>query len=659
MDFGHRVWRLRAETPDAARKWVLLLGASQLAASSGNHADFPDDDDWSDSGDSVCSNDSLASAASTVSARPRLQAPSGGKASPNHCPLPRLPVNPASPGFAGSPIRSKPVRKVFEPDFKATNPAKLDQHFEVWLGGAGGGTCSGGEMRAGLAKSLGWLWAIFGGTRSDVDGDAALGTLQYRLGDSRPGTLQEDVDRVYKDYLSSLSDKLERWIQKCDPSADELRDVARWYLDTQPELDRFQAAIRQLVTSAEDPDNGSGDAMTASSAGWSELIVAIERMLLAAWEQRSYNELCARSEATDKPVKMSPATAALPGGPASEAVGPQPAAALIPFPRRTVGLLQALDLGVGQFEMWGGHASACDYAARVLIATLNALLRTHRGHVQELLAFAAPKCSADDQGKRDGVTAWMRRMLAALNLSSKTEDMPALPQEEVLTAIMEASVLVEFCRVTVVKGGSPTSDALCRDVLSAFADSFERSAMVLCTVLMEVHFVAHHRQAIKALSVSSRAIRRTKPQGGVLADISAAASAFIGEALGDVMPAVSRLLASDAAARLIVRLWARAFVRRPPHRLDGLQADLEANVVVLGRLGERWGAIGKWHDLTSEVADPRRPLQDVCAILQDGPPDDVSEASGRIGHALGDELGLALIAAAQKLVRGDEVHTRA
>merc|ERR1711964_668877 len=94
----------------------------------------------------------------------------------------------------------------------------------------------------------------------------------------------DTADGVLGEYLSRMLYRLEHWIQECDPAAEEVADVAAWFLfDAKPALERFE-----LLSSKE--------LHSKPFTTWRATADQLEMLLLGEWETRSCDEICRHVE---------------------------------------------------------------------------------------------------------------------------------------------------------------------------------------------------------------------------------------------------------------------------------------------------------------------------------------------------------------------------
>lgn len=262
LDFGFRVWRLRAETPESARRWQ-LLDTGRLVV--GADVDIGDcDDDWSD-------NDSSSSCSTVRSTSSLLSA--------DQAPQTLIRAN------TGEQTRKEPpiVERI------EVDPDDLDQKFRAWLpcsafdgeeSGVSVETSQQQPIRIGLQNALAGLWTAFGASSESAHQKgphAALLALHSRPAKQDP----EALECVLGEYLSRIHKSLVRWVEHCDPFADEVTDTVQWLLfEMQPSLERFEAGLTKLAAK--------------EVTGWRGAAVGLQSFMLGEWETRSCDEVFRR-----------------------------------------------------------------------------------------------------------------------------------------------------------------------------------------------------------------------------------------------------------------------------------------------------------------------------------------------------------------------------
>jgi len=355
--------------------------------------------------------------------------------------------------------------------------------------------------------------------------------------------------------------------------ADEVADVAKWLLfEASKSLNFFEAEASQLI----------GEALEIAAAAAAEL----ERLLLREWETRSCDEafwLCQDAFESCR------------GREEKARIG------------KVLHLLEAAAAG-GQ--AWQGHRAACDSAASVLIATLNAALRAYRLSVRQLLSgvvgkvLEEPEVQERPKGRRRRVTRVLTRFgkqaLQEIQKAGSCADASALeapPSAEILaSALLEAVSLASFCEASAQEASrfwASPEVGLCKEVLAAFSGAFESEAKSLCWALSKLHFEMRHSQEIKAAGA------RSMGNGceGTLGSAVTAAVRFRDELLpcrdagGNRLKAMATELARShlgrSLAKLLVSAWTKRFSNmwRPPSAA-WLEAALVADLALLAKLSQ-------------------------------------------------------------------------
>mmetsp|Transcript_31457 Transcript_31457/g.57130 ORF Transcript_31457/g.57130 Transcript_31457/m.57130 type:complete len:1104 (-) Transcript_31457:28-3339(-) len=651
LDYGFRIWRLRAESEDSARRWFLLLDAARLVAgdtladsSAGTYCEDGSDDESAASVSSQASRSSAVSMtehSTTMENSPRF----GGDGDPGSCSPSSRHISPANsargtfgtlgcstPGSSSNrksnsrsrtpkgPAPATLAREISSevPELRPiadrleVDPDDLDQRFEAWLQHG-----KQPSLRHGLAEALDGMWVDLGAPQKAARGrlgdavDAALASLHSFRPD--PTAFGEAVEGVLAEYLARMRRHLEHWVREYDPVADEVADVVTWLLfEARPSLEKFQAGAEELSSKP--------------ILSWRETADTLEQFLLSEWENRSCDEIC---ESCKTAYTVHAVTA-----PEIKDVhtGDNLGCARISV------LLEILRGAVQKCDMWPGHATARDRAASVLIAALNAVLRHFRSHARSLLAAAA-LASTEGSAKHR-----MSKMIRRLGQQSATcvegQGMPSAASRPAIIATgTEAAELAKFCSQAIVEPSPLATHAMCSEVLVAFAGAFDREGVALCTVLAEVHFVEAHRQTLKDIAASLRASQST------LSGPCSAAKGFLEEVLEGDSPACGSL-ACAAIIQVIVKHWVRAFQRWPPRlsTCPTLPDNIAKDERLLEQLADRWGAQAKWRG--SAAADPIQTLREVRALLHEqSTAEALSLGAARLEVLLGQEQGTALATA--------------
>eukprot|EP00913_Durusdinium_trenchii_P019357 g18197.t1 len=177
-------------------------------------------------------------------------------------------------------------------------------------------------------------------TRPAVAAERAIAALLQ--GQSDTFAARESLETFLGEYLVRILRRLKHWLEMYDPPADEVAMIAQWLL--------FQAepVLFPFCDRAE------------SFAG--QTVLSIEQLLLREWESRSCEEASALCSYIFE-------------GHYVEEAGRVNLAQL----------LRRLDDAVGAWRPWRSHDAACNRAASVLVATLNAALRSHHAASRALV----------------------------------------------------------------------------------------------------------------------------------------------------------------------------------------------------------------------------------------------------------------------------------
>jgi len=437
------------------------------------------------------------------------------------------------------------------------DPAKLDKNFEEWFLQAGGplpGKPGGQIILDGLGKALDGLWVALGASEKQGGHSSVLAVL-LRQPRQEMQAIVEGIEVVLSEYLSRMLHNVQRWLQHDDPDADEVAHVARWFLkEARPQLEQFETGTAALAGRNLDQ--------------WRSTAEAAEKILLSEWESRRCDEVARLCEA---------------------------------WPCNTGAAVKVLQEVSAQVKAWRDHAGACDRATSVLIATLNALLRSFRRSPGPLASARLSSDHAQRERRSSGTKERIEEALRKLGrraLSSTragtAEPVPAAA--ELVKTADEAAMVSKFC--TEAKSSLASSDeatgAMQKELLAAFAAAFERECSLLCLLLAEVHFEGKAREL---RAISFRGIASWKE--GVLGTSCAAADSFLSETAADAS-AMCRRLASNAVLHVLAKRWVRKFQQAPlrfarPELPKAAAADEER----LAQFASRWDCEDIW--LTSPL----------------------------------------------------------
>jgi len=623
-----RIWRLRAESREAARRWFLFLRAAHAVAGEPRANAEDPAMNFSDA-DSIGSSHSASSCSTTPRGSASLPARVYSSMKESLTRSPRFPPAPKTDLLSAMAVADR-----LEVDRR-----ELDKRFEAWFGS--GNTHS---ARRGLSEALSALWKAFGGEGLD-------GALAAWKGPQlpEPQAFAENAEGVLHEYLSRMLPRLEQWVKKSDPLPKEIEDVAAWFLcEARPALDTFEARSCEELNSK-------------PFTAWRTIADQLENVLLGEWETRRCDEACSQIEASYTPSARNGA--------------------------RTDVEWDVLELlqGMLQEQAWQGHAAACDRSATVLVAALSAVLRSHKEcagallalpdagvpHPQILQTWDEPAYTNPwvSTAKRlinkvlQGVsTSWVldtgycitrpTQQLAHTLLHSinpmedgASTSTPALRQAAA-AAVAEATRLTSFCRTA--QPASQANASVCADVLLAFAGAFEREGARICTSLAETHFVATHRQTLAEVRFDPDSQCATPKLTGAID----AAGRFLDAALEHpTSPGAAQIC--DALIRTIVQYWLRAFRRGQPRlsvtTVEGITTCITADVTDLRQLAARFGVEAIWASV-AQINNPLQPMNEVCQMFSDPSVQGLDFGAARLEVMLGDERGPKVARAVRRAI---------
>lgn len=542
LDFGYRSWRLRAADAAEARRWLVLLEAGRLTAGNAEEGDASESD--MDDSASVCS---VPSGSSTT-------------AESLHS------VEPTTPKFG---IRDKEKADKVQPSWSTpaiadtleVNTEELDRQFDSWLPFANEdvslqiSTPSTSFVCDGLSRALHGHWLRLcevcaaamaddklrleaSGKRPAVAAERAVTTLLQVQSESHAA--RESLENFLGEYLLRILQRMELWVARYDPSADEVATVAKWWL--------FQAEPA-LLPFCQRAERFAGEKLEHSE----QAVISIEKLLLREWESRSCEEasgLCSQI---------------FEGHYAEEAGNVDLAQ-----------LLRSLQEAADAWQTWRSHSAACNRAASVLIAMLNAALRSQHAASRMLLS-EAEKLSRTSRRKTFPKMIQMgRQALQEFQKAGACSDGKGkrIPEEVLAAAAQDAVQLAIFCSHSSdsLEGWGSTKE-LCHEVLLAFESAFQTEVSSLTRALTTVH---HHynRQFLKVDSFSSLLRKDHSGGTGILTSATAAWIEFLrnftgnnqvpshagpGQVLGTLRERVGASI-----VELLASAWVQNFVRAPP-----------------------------------------------------------------------------------------------
>lgn len=562
LDFGFRVWRLRADSVEAARRWLLLLDTGRLLAGIPEGSSV-DQEQWSDddTGSSCSTAESLASgepgtpnfaSRSAVPSVLNCTAPAQPKKSP------AMSLSPWSTSVASTARAAAPPPSIAER--LEVDPAKLDKNFEEWFfppGGPIGSKPSSQIILDGLSKAMDGLWLALGASEKQGGCTAILAVL-LRQPRQEAEAVAEGIEAVLGEYLNRMLLNTQRWLQNDDPDADEVAYVARWFLkEARPQLERFESAMGTVAGRVLDQ--------------WRSIAETAERLLLSEWESLRCDEVARQCEA---------------------------------WPCNSGAAVIVLQEVLAQVTAWRDHSTAGDRATSVLIAALNALLRSFRRSLGPVararlcsenlqLAPASRRSSGTKERIEEALRKLGRRALSRTRTGT-TEPVPAAA--ELVKAADEAAAVSKFCTEakSLLTSSNEMTGAMRTELLAAFAAAFERECSSLCLLLAEAHFESKAREL---RGISFRGISSWRE--GVLATSCSAADNFLSETTADAST-MCRRFAGSAVLHVMAKRWVRKFKQAPlrfarPELPKAAAADEER----LDQFAGRWGCQDAW--LTSPL----------------------------------------------------------
>mmetsp|Transcript_46944 Transcript_46944/g.87752 ORF Transcript_46944/g.87752 Transcript_46944/m.87752 type:complete len:700 (+) Transcript_46944:37-2136(+) len=575
LDFGFRAWRLRSSNAAAARRWLVLLEAAQLLGGTGDAGEI-DAGEGSDDDGNTCSNQSVTTAASMTS-------------------------DPGTPKFGAKAREQTPcIIEQLEVDAR-----QLDNQFRTWLpflvAEDSFADRSAGAVIDGMSAALQHMWKSLCGTITEVPealtGNKAVEALTLLLegrNDVSPVVARQSLENFVGEFLLHTRHALESWLEMTDPPAEELGQVAHFVL--------FEArpGIMHFCDGAED---FAGEALDNCKAVYNSL----EKLLMREWESRSCEEASVLFAEIFSSYQA----------PTDLTLG-----------------LRRLSTAASAWRRWRGHAGACERAASVLIATLNAALRSHKIASQPLLQEASQRCARKRRTLRQALSD-----LQKAGTCADTKPASAISSELLQTALQDAARLGTFCRSASAEPGywaSVATTMLCAEVLASFASAFEAEASSLAGALVSVHARKH--------SVRVPGFRH-KFEEGILTQSVRDWSRFL-----DDLPSPSlRPQCSRSVVEQLARAWIETFIREPPRSSGALLSVIRADEAAMTALvsGEEGSELAKF----LEVLQALRAFIDVSVEKCTPSWEDLARTEARLQQTLDEDVGRAMAQAMWQVVK--------
>lgn len=607
LDFGFRVWRLRADTPEIARRWLILLESGQLVSGDVEAVDCDDDFSDDDSGSHVSSLDSGCSSPSSMcqpTGSRSFSGPALGQGSSRSLPA-------AAPAVL--PLSSAPSVV----DNLEVDSQELDRKFnEFFPGVAESGSCvEGRAIRKGLERAMADLWATLASCTSSNGRSAptsepsetgALKALRCSLKE-QPRAVNNAIEGILGEYLVRQQLAITNWLADGEPKAEEVGCVADWFFrNARPALDKFAVGVAA----------SSGEQLVH----WKATADCIESALLREWESRSCHE-------TTKQVEAVYGTAQSTSAEFNDA--------------RTNLALGVLRNALRQWASWQIFDAASERATSVLIAAMNAVLRAFRAAVRAWFPTDASEFKAASKGMFNQARRELRGIARVVGKKDGQDKTQVPPLATLISAAVESAHFAEFCKEALEKTKGHSTSALCTSIFTAFFAAFERHVSVLCGVAVDRYFTSTHHDELKSIKFG-------KDEAGALAAATASAAMFV-EKYFSGKPRLCTASAGDAVIQLLVQKWLKVFRRSPPKLSSNprLPEAVEADVRALNNLAQKCGSDVMWARSSASNPNPVQPLSEVRTLLTYSPQDLKHAAEPMLVPVLGEEHGRALAKAVQ------------
>lgn len=554
--------QLRADTPEAMRRWLYVLEAACLVGST--HSS-PSSTCCTARGSKCASEIAPGDSWETASASPST--PSGDKD-----PLAEQPsgvsldttTSDASLCESDGPRTldsleipsANPVEVPLEiqEDFFQLDHEELKRQIAAWLDTSQWHAKSHEKRKGGEVLQV--LWNALGGCLKD-DGispaSAIAAVKKQRMEKGSVASLNAAIEAVTAEFLKQLRQSLSALLEDASVQASEVEDISSWWLlDARPAIEEFEQGVAEEGFRLVD---------------WRPRANDLEHALLSEWEVRCCEELSAACETACFSTQK------------GQDDGLQLDAVLNP-----------LRIAVRQIDHWNSRQAVRDRAVSVLIAAMNAALRALRRRCNRLVGspqdsgsgggdiehFGGRSGSLPDidhfrgrSGSGDTASFSGRASLwaTALQRWALGKDAAMSSQaSEISIVACSASAIANFCT-----GAEVAQNAACVDLMSTFSCAFEQLCEEACGALVGVLFVSSNRNKLR-IQFRKRELRKAHSAPGgspiLLGPSIAAAEAFLSTLPG--APAFVEACMDHVVSgvvRALVRAWFLGLAQAPPVKL--------------------------------------------------------------------------------------------
>jgi hypothetical protein len=534
--------QLRAETPEAMRRWLHVLEAACLV---GSRPDSPsstcctatgssDGKSLKDAAPSDCWETGSASSltptgdmnhgtdqraeVSTLSASDISRCDSDGQHTLDSWEA--LSPNPVAS------LEAPSLEECFHLDYE-----ELDRQLAAWLDTSLGKWHAQWHDKRNGGQVLQVLWATLGGGLKDAGlgpSSAAAAVVKHFQAKDSSAPVNAVVEAVLAEFLKRLRVSLTALLEDASVPASEVEDICSWWLlDARPAIEEFEREVAKHDIEVVD---------------WRTRANELEHALLSEWEVRCCEELSAACETACFPKKKD-------DGLQLEAV------------------LNPLRVAVQQIEHWNSREAVRDRAVSVLIAAMNAALRALRRRCNALVGAPQDSGSGTSEAATfSGRASHWATSLQRWALGKGTDPMESSNASEICVVASSAAAIANFCT-----GSEVAHNAACVDLMSTFSCAFEQLCEEVCGTLVGALFVSPNQSKLR-VQFRKRELRKAHASPGgspiLLGPSIAAAEAFLSNLpgpLGFVEACKDHVVVG--VIRALVRAWFLGLAQAPSVKL--------------------------------------------------------------------------------------------
>lgn len=194
----------------------------------------------------------------------------------------------------------------------------------------------------------------------------------------------DSLGSLLNEYIERLRQRLTHWLESLEPSSSEVADTVSWFFfEVRPALSRFAASNRLSDYTVGVDDRSARSVivdddrlMPERVAAWQLCANALQRTLIGEWENRACYERVEEISSGSEPQ------------------------------------FRILRFIIERWQEWKDYPEACECVASVLVAVLNAMLRSGQSACQKVVSSGAQSaCKAQGTPKRG--KRWRKRKFQA------------------------------------------------------------------------------------------------------------------------------------------------------------------------------------------------------------------------------------------------------